>query len=144
MDKWYTDFPELCYEGSCLENEEQSLQISENNIKVQRNLDYTLMIKQSETPTSLKNTGNGSMSLLVWKKNKTAWEVINNELLLRSTSASKGKNVLQNASCICTDEIIKISTFEIRGWTIKKTKWTEGYQAFMLIKWWTYREETNC
>jgi len=48
-----------------LENEEQSLQISENNIKVQRNLDYTLMIKQSETPTSLKDTGNGSMSLLV-------------------------------------------------------------------------------
>jgi len=72
LDKWYTDFPELCYEGSCLENEEQSLQISENNIKVQRNLDYTLMIKQSETPTSLKDTGNGSMSLLVWKKKQNS------------------------------------------------------------------------
>lgn len=50
------------------------------------------------------------------KKNTTACEVINNELLLRNTSVSKGKNVLQNASCICTDEIIKISTFEIRGY----------------------------
>lgn len=80
------------------------------------------MIKQSETETSLKDTGNGSVSLFVWK---TDCEVINNELLLRSTSVSKGKNVLLNASYICTDEIIKISTFEIRGWTIKKTKWTE-------------------
>lgn len=77
------------------------------------------MIKQSETETSLKDACNGIVSLFVWK---TACKVINNELFLRSTSVSKGKNVLLNALYICTDEIIKISTFEIRECTIKTTK----------------------
>lgn len=81
------------------------------------------MIKQSETETSLKDTGNGIVSLFVWK---TAYEVISNELFLRSTSVFNGKNVLLTALYICTDEIIKISTFEIRGGTIKTTKQTEG------------------
>lgn len=77
------------------------------------------MIKQSETETSLKDTGNGTVSLFVCK---TACEVISNELLLRSTSASKEKNVLWNALYICTDEIIKISIFEIVVYVIKMTK----------------------
>lgn len=79
------------------------------------------MIKQSETETSLKDTGNGTVSLFVWK---TACEVISNELLLRSTSVSKEKNVLWNSLYICTDEIIKISTFEIGVYVIKMTKRT--------------------
>lgn len=81
------------------------------------------MIKQSEAETLLKDTGNGIVSLFVWKR---ACEVISNELLLRSTSVSKGKNVMLNALYICTDEIIKRSTSEIRACIIKTTKWTEG------------------
>lgn len=81
------------------------------------------MIKQSEPETSLKDTGNGIVSLFVWK---TACKVISNELLLRSISVSEGKNVLLNALYVCTDEIIKRSIFEIKGCTMKTTKRTEG------------------
>lgn len=99
------------------------------------------MIKRSETEASLKDTANGIVSLFVWK---SACKVISNELLLRSTSVSKGKNVLLHVLYVGTDEIIKINTIEIRGCSTKMTKGTKGWRAFMLIKWWTYTEETDC